>query len=93
MNSQTLPHNHPTTISNQVLQNESLPQHAILFLNKKPKFALTHQKIPFMNIICCTEKGAQRLERAGLPENGEKLRQDVSHILYQAKKNRIHPET
>ena len=39
-----------------------------------------------MNIICCTEKAAQSLERAGLPETGEKLRQDVSHILYLAKK-------
>ena len=55
MNSQTLQHNRLTTLSNPVLQlqNEPLPPHAI------PKFALTHQKIPFINIICCTEKAAQ----------------------------------
>ena len=91
MSLQTLPHNRPTTFLNPLLrlQSELLPPHAISLLNKGPKFALTHQKIPFMNIIFCTLKAAQSLERVGLPKNGEKLRQDVSNILYL--KKRIHP--
>ena len=39
--------------------------------------------------MCVTEKTAQNLELAGHPEKGEKLRQDVSNVLYNTiKKNR-----
>ena len=43
-----------------------------------------------MDIMCVTEKTAQNLELAGHPEKGEKLKQDVSNVLYKPKnkKNR-----
>ena len=41
----------------------------------------------YMNIIHQGEIAAQNLERQGLPEKGEKLRQDVSHIITEAKNN------
>ena len=79
----------PSTVNNPVLQlqPESLPPEALSILNKGPKFALTHKKIPYMDIIQETEKAAQSLEHQNLPEKGEKLRQDVSKILHSLNNN------
>ena len=53
------------------LQPAPLPPHAVATLNKEPNFALTQKSIPYMDIICVTEKTAQNLELAGHPEKGE----------------------
>ena len=79
----------PSTIKNPVLQlqKEPLPPEALAVLQKGPKFALTHKKIPNMEIIQGSEKAAQELERQNLPEQAEKLRQDVAVSLHSLNNN------
>ena len=91
---QNLPPRLPTstrtsTIKNPVLQlqKDSLPPEATSLLEKGPKFAITHKEIPYMEIVHKTEMAAKSLEYKGEREKGEKLRQDVSHILHQSMNN------
>ena len=90
---QNLPPRLPTstrtsTIKNPVLQlqKDSLPPEATSLLEKGPKFAITH-KGKHMEIVHKTEMAAKSLEYKGEREKGEKLRQDVSHILHQSMNN------
>ena len=73
-----------STINTPVLQLQTtpLPLHALALLSNGQKFSLSPKTIPYMDIILETEKAAQNSKHAGLPENEEKLRQNILNVLH-----------
>lgn len=67
------------------LTGEEIPKHHKELLNLGPKFAVTPNKIPYMDIITTTEVHALKLEYNNQLAAAEKLRQDVKIILSNAK--------
>ena len=67
------------------LAEDEIPKKHNELLNLGPMFAVTPNKIPYMDIITTTEEHALKLEYDNQLAAAERLRQDVKKILYTAK--------
>ena len=79
----------PSLIKNPLLElqkDNPLPPKAVSVLSLGPKFAVTPQVIPKLEIISKIEKTWQTLERKGEKDKPQKLRDDVTNILKKAQK-------
>ena len=70
----------------QLQKNGDLSPEEISLLSLGPKFSVTPQEVPRMDIICETEKNAQKLERRGEKDKAQTLRHVVAETLRKAKK-------
>ena len=77
----------PEVVKNCVLNlaDGEIPDHHKELLNLGPKFAITPNRIPFMEIVSKTETEALKLERQNDAVSANVLRRDVKRILQQTK--------
>ncbi len=77
----------PEVVKNCVLNlvDEEIPDHHKELMNLGPKFAITPNRIPFMEIISKTETEALKLERQNDAVSANVLRKEVKRILQQTK--------
>ena len=78
----------PSVIRNPVLQNQKdpVPPEVIDLLSLGPKFALTPNEVPNMEIIEGVEKSCLAIERKGKKREADTLRHDTTEILLTAEK-------